>query len=382
MGFLTTLSLLRSFQIMSKTPLFEEHVRSGAKMVEFAGWNMPVVYFGIREEHMHVRSKTGLFDVSHMGEIRIRGKKSLETLQFLTSNDVSKIGPGQAQYGLLTNEKGGVVDDLIIYCLEKENDYLVCVNAANTEKDWAWFVAHNRGADLANESSKWGQIAVQGPTAVVLTAKVFSNSLTNLKAFEFAKADFNGKTCLIARTGYTGEDGFEIFVPWEETAALWKRLLEVGGEDAKPIGLGARDTLRTEMKYSLYGQELSDSTNPYEAGLGWAVKPEAKDFIGRTPMVAGKEAGLKTKLVGFKMRDKGIGRHDYKVLDANNQEIGIVTSGTVSPSLNENIGIAYVTAANSTIGSLLFIDIRGRAAKAEVVKTPFVETSLTLKKKT
>lgn len=370
------------FQLMSKTPLFDEHVRAGAKMVEFAGWNMPVVYFGIREEHMHVRNNIGLFDVSHMGEIRVKGKKSLETLQFLTSNDVSKIGPGQAQYGLLTNEKGGVVDDLIIYCLEKENDYLVCVNAANTEKDWAWFQAHNRGADISNESAKWGQIAIQGPKAVALVAKVFTQSLTTLNAFEFSTVDFNGKMCIAARTGYTGEDGFEIFVPWEETAALWKRLLEVGGEDAKPIGLGARDTLRTEMKYSLYGQEIDDTTNPYSAGLGWAVKPEAKDFIGRTPMVAGKEAGLQSKLVGFKMIDKGIGRHDYKVLDVDKNEIGKVTSGTVSPSLNENVGIAYVTVANSTPGSHIFIDIRGRAVKAEVVKTPFVETSLTKKKKT
>lgn len=365
---------------MRKTPLYDEHVSAGAKMVSFAGWQMPVEYFGIRAEHAHVREKVGLFDVSHMGEIRVKGPKSLESLQWMTSNDVAKLLSGQAQYSLLTNESGGVVDDLIIYCLEPNSDYLVCVNAANTEKDWAWFQTHNRGAQLENESEKWGQIAVQGPEAVALVAQVLGSNLTELKAFEFARVSFVGSECLAARTGYTGEDGFEIFVPAENAAALWRAFLKAS-PSAKPIGLGARDTLRTEMKYSLYGQEIDDSTNPFEAGLGWVIKADKKDFVGRTAMMQAKEQGLKSKLVGFKVKDKGIARHGYKVLDQQQKEIGHVTSGTVSPSLNENIGIAYVTLDHSSTGSEIFIDIRGRSVRAEVVATPFVATSLTKKSK-
>ena len=365
---------------IQKTPLYDEHVKAQAKMVEFAGWQMPVDYFGIRQEHLHVRQKVGLFDVSHMGEIRVKGPRALETLQWLTSNDVSKISAGQAQYTLLTNEKGGVVDDLIIYCLEKEKDYLVCANAANTEKDWKWFQAHNRGAELINESSMWGQIAVQGPMAIGLTVQVLGASLNHLKAFEFSRVSFQGAECLVARTGYTGEEGFEIFVPRAQAVALWQALL-ASHPDARPIGLGARDTLRTEMKYSLYGQEIDDTTNPFEAGLGWVVKADKKDFIGRGEMMKVKEAGLSSKLIGFKMKDKGIARHGYIVFNSQNQKIGHVTSGTVSPSLNENIGLAYVALEKSDIGSEIFVDIRGRHVKAEVVKTPFVETSLTLKAK-
>jgi aminomethyltransferase len=359
-----------------KTPLYQEHVNANAKIVEFAGWQMPVEYFGIRAEHNHVRTKVGLFDVSHMGEIRVRGPKALETLQWLTTNDVSKLSDGDAQYGLLPNEKGGLVDDLFIYCVKKNSDYLVCVNASNTEKDWQWFQEHNRGADLKNESNYWGQIAVQGPDAVALTAKVLGQSLAEVKRNQFAAVEFKGAECFAARTGYTGEDGFEIFVPNQQAVALWQALL-AANPDAKPIGLGARDTLRTEMKYSLYGQEIDDETNPYSAGLGWVVKPDAKDFIGRTPMVKGKEAGLKQKLVGFKMAERGIARHDYRVLDVDNNQIGKVTSGTVSPSLNENVGIAYLDAQFSAVGSEIFIDIRGKSVKAHVAPTPFVSTGLT-----
>lgn len=363
------------------TPLKNEHIRLGAKMVDFAGWYMPVEYDGIRAEHNHVRHQVGLFDVSHMGEIRVRGEKALETLQWLTSNDVSQIGNGKAQYGLLTNEQGGVVDDLIIYCIEKNKDYLVCVNASNTEKDWAWFNKHNRGAELKNESADWGQIAVQGPRAVSLVTKIFGVEVQAIAGFHFAAKPFQGKICYLARTGYTGEDGFEIFVPKDKTVGLWQELLEQGKEyEARPIGLGARDTLRTEMKYSLYGQEIDETTSPYEAGLGWAVKPNAKDFIGRNKMLESKSAGLKKQLVGFKMIEKGIARHDYKVLSIDNQEIGKVTSGTLSPTLNENIGIAYVTVDFAKVGQLICVDIRGRSVKAQVVETPFVQTALTKKK--
>lgn len=360
----------------NKTPLYEEHVSAGAKIVDFAGWMMPVEYFGIRAEHLHVRSKVGLFDVSHMGEIRVRGPKALETLQWLTTNDVSRLSDGQAQYSLLPNEKGGLVDDLYIYCIQKNSDYLVCVNAANTAKDWQWFQEHNRGAELKNESDEWGQIAVQGPEAVALTAKVMGDELNGIQRNQFAAIQFEGAQCFVARTGYTGEDGFEIFVPREKTVALWRALLGAS-PDAKPIGLGARDTLRTEMKYSLYGQEIDDETNPYSAGLGWVVKADAKDFIGRNAMVKAKEEGLKQKLIGFKMIDRGIARHGYRLLSVDNKEIGRVTSGTVSPSLNENIGIAYVDVPYSAAGSEIFVDIRGKSVKAHVIPTPFVSTCLT-----
>lgn len=365
---------------IKSTPLKEAHERLNAKMVDFAGWYMPVEYSGIRTEHQHVRKSVGLFDVSHMGEIRVKGPKALETLQWLTSNDVSQIGAGKAQYGLLTNDQGGIVDDLIIYCIEKERDYLVCVNASNTQKDWEWFQAHNRGAELVNESEQWGQIAVQGPQAIDLVTSIFGATVKSIQAFHFAPYTFKEGLCYVARTGYTGEDGFEIFVPAAQTVLLWESLLANTEFDVKPIGLGARDTLRTEMKYSLYGQEIDDKTNPYAAGLGWAVKPDAKDFLGRGKILAAKQAGLKKKLVGFKLIDKGIARHDYKVLSIDNYEIGKVTSGTVSPTLGVSIGVAYVDSEFSVIGQEIFVDIRGRMAKAVVVATPFVSTSLTKKK--
>lgn len=366
------------------TPLKEEHESLGAKMVDFAGWWMPVEYSGLRAEHTNVRQNVGLFDVSHMGEIRVRGRQALEALQWLTSNDVSQIGNGKAQYTLLTNECGGVVDDLIVYCIERGQDYLLCVNASNTVKDWDWIKGHIpselQQVEIKNESDDWGQVAVQGPRAVELCARVFGESVQEVGAFHFAPFLFQSELCYLARTGYTGEDGFEIFVPREKTVSLWRQLLESGkGLGVLPIGLGARDTLRTEMKYSLYGQEIDDSTNPYAAGLGWVVKPDAKRFIGREAILDQKVKGIEKQLVGFKMLDKGIPRHGYKVLSIDNIEIGKVTSGTVSPTLNESIGIAYVAKAHAAMGSEICIDIRGRAAKAQVVETPFVKTALTAK---
>ena len=370
---------------MKFTPLKSEHESAHAKMVEFAGWFMPVEYFGIRAEHAHVRNKVGLFDVSHMGEIRVRGSRALETLQWLTTNDVSKLANGSAQYSLLPNEAGGLVDDVIVYCIEAGRDYLVCVNAANTDKDWEWFQTHNRGAELKNESEQWGQIAVQGPHAVELASRIFPG-IESVMPFHFTPVHFkptgaSATLCFAARTGYTGEDGFEIFVPTEQAVALWRMLLEKGEDlDARPIGLGARDTLRTEMKYSLYGQEIDDKTNPFAAGLGWVVKPDAKDFIGKNAILAARERGLTEKLVGFKMIDKGIPRHDYRVLSVDSSTIGRVTSGTVSPTLNESIGIAYVRTEFSKVGTEFLIDIRGRGAKAKVVEAPFVTTALTKKR--
>lgn len=357
----------------SKTPLCEEHIALGAKMVDFAGWYMPVQYQGLREEHLTCRSAVGLFDVSHMGEIRIRGEKALQTVEWLTTNFAGKLENGQAQYSLLPNADGGLVDDLIVYCVEKNRDYLLCVNASNTKKDFEWMLSNNRGAAITDESAQWGQIAVQGPRALELAGRVCGEDLSSIPSFEFRQISYQGETLIVARTGYTGEDGVEVFVPAQSTVKLWRELLAKGQDlGVSPVGLGARDTLRTEMKYSLYGHEINDVTNPYAAGLGWVIKPDKKDFIGRDKILAGKEAGLPRKLIGFKMLERGIARQGYKLFSVENQEIGEVTSGTPSPSLNENIGIAYVEKKWASEGKQFNVDIRGRMVKAEVVPTPFV----------
>lgn len=356
-----------------QTPLTQEHEKLGAKMVEFAGWRMPVEYQGLRQEHVNTRQNVGLFDVSHMGEVRVLGPKSLETLQWLTSNDVSRLTAGHAQYNLLTNEGGGIVDDIIVYCIKPAADYLVCVNASNTDKDFSWMVSHNRGAEIRNESSNWGQIAVQGPKAIALLEKIFGSSVSELGFFHFAEFSYASGKVFVARTGYTGEDGAEVFVPSALTAKLWQDLLKHGQEfSVQPVGLGARDTLRTEACLPLYGHEIDDTTNPYAAGLGWVVKPQVKDFLGRGPILQQKELGLKKKLVCFRMIEKGIPRAHYSLFSFDNKEIGTVTSGTVSPTLNENIGIGYVDVAFSEIGKELAVDIRGRKVKAVVVAAPFV----------
>jgi aminomethyltransferase len=355
------------------TPLREEHIALGAKMVDFAGWYMPVEYAGLRAEHMNVRANVGLFDVSHMGEVRIRGPQSLQTVEWLTSNYAGKLENGQAQYSLLTNDSGGLVDDLIVYCVEKGANYLLCVNASNTDKDFAWMVKNNRGAEITNESAEWGQIAVQGPKAMELAARVCGDDVLKIPTFEFRKIAYAGTSVLVARTGYTGEDGVEIFVPADKTAELWRDLLKKGADlGVQPIGLGARDTLRTEMKYPLYGHEIDDKTNPYAACLGWVIKPDQKDFVGRAAILSGKEKGLPRKLIGLKMRERGIPRQGYKLFSPDKKEIGFVTSGTPSPSTGDNIGVAYVDKEFSANGSVINVDIRGRMVQAEVVPTPFV----------
>lgn len=362
---------------LKKTVLCHVHERLGARMVDFAGWYMPVQYEGLKEEHLNTRTNVSLFDVSHMGEIRVRGPKAVETLQWITTNDVSKLQAGQAQYTLFPNEQGGIVDDLIIYCLEPGEDYLLCVNAANTDKDLAFVTAHNRGAEIIHESSEWGQIAVQGPKAIELLSRVISPEIAKMSSFTHRAFEYSGTNVIVARTGYTGEDGAEVFVPAAQTEKLWSELMERGQDlGVKPAGLGARDTLRTEMKYCLYGHEIDDTTNPYEAGLGWVVKPAKKDFIGKAAMLAVRDAGLKRKLVGFVLEERGIPRQGYTLLSFDNKEIGRVTSGTQSPSLNIPIGIGYVDVAYSEIGSEIYVEIRGRGAKAKVVATPFVKTSL------
>jgi aminomethyltransferase len=363
---------------LKSTALKDVHIKSGARMVDFAGWYMPVQYEGVIQEHKAVRENVGLFDVSHMGEVWVRGPKSLETLQWLTSNDVSKLQSGQSQYSALPNAQGGFVDDIIVYCMKPNEEYLVCVNASNADKDFAFMQANNRGAQISNESASWSQIAIQGPKAIELLGRVISPEVAQIESKNHRTFKFQSNNVIVARTGYTGEDGAEIFVPNGQAVALWNTLIEKGQDlGVKPIGLGARDTLRTEMKYSLYGHEIDDTTNPYEASLGWIVKPQAKDFIGKAAVLAGKEKGLKRKLIGFTLLERGIPRQGYNLLSFDNKEIGRVTSGTMSPSLNVAIGIAYVDVAFAEVGCEFNVDIRGRGVKAKVVPTPFVETSLT-----
>mgnify|MGYP000859640057 FL=1 len=364
---------------IQKTSLNENHKKRGAKMVSFAGWEMPIQYTQLKEEHHAVRKAVGLFDVSHMGEIRFKGPDALSSLQWLTTNDVAKLESGQAQYSLLPNDRGGLVDDIIVYCLEKNQDYLVCVNAANKDKDFAWMTKHNRGAQVTDESSQWGQIAIQGPKAHDLLKAVFNESFDAVKNFSVLNRKFTnhkGKPVdvIIATTGYTGERGAEVFVPWNETESLWDLLLEKGQPlGVQPIGLGARDTLRTEMKYSLYGHEINDELNPYAAGLGWAIKPDAKDFMGKTAILKGKEAGLAKKLIGLRMIEKGIPREMYTLHSKDGSQTGWITSGTHSPTLDAPIGIGYVDIKDADLGNEIFVDIRGRKVKAQVCKTPFIQ---------
>lgn len=361
---------------MKRTALYEEHIKANARMVDFAGWEMPVQYTSLMDEHKNVRKHVGLFDVSHMGEVFVRGEKALETLQYLTTNDVSVLNEGQAQYSLLPNHEGGLVDDIIVYCIKKNAEYLVCVNASNADKDFAWMQKHNKGAHIENESGIWSQIAIQGPAAIDLAAKVLGDEVRSIAGFHFKFINYKGSKVIVAATGYTGEKGFEVFVKNDFVAVLWQDLIAKGkNENVMPIGLGARDTLRTEMKYSLYGNEIDDTTNPIEAGLGWVVKLTKGDFIGKEPMQKMKEQGVQRKLVGFKMLDKGIPRHGYKLFSLNNEPIGVVTSGTMSPSLDEPIGIGYLRESVSSIGSQFYVEIRNRMVKAEVVKTPFLMRS-------
>ncbi|HRK07141.1 MAG TPA: glycine cleavage system aminomethyltransferase GcvT [Pseudobdellovibrionaceae bacterium] len=355
-----------------RTPLAGEHEALGARMVDFAGWWMPVQYVGLKEEHLACRSGVGLFDVSHMGEFRVTGPEALASLQWLTTNDVSKLAAGQAQYSLLPNASGGLVDDLYVYCIKPGEEYLLCVNAANVDKDFAHIMKNARGGRWVNESADWGQIAVQGPKAPVLLERLFPG-FASMPKNTHREFDFAGGRVRVATTGYTGEDGAEVFVPAGQTVALWRELMRAGQDlGVAPIGLGARDTLRTEMKYSLYGHEIDDSTNPFEAGLGWVVKPAAKDFLGRAPMLAVKEAGLKRKLIGLELLERGIPRQGYKVLSSEGREIGVCTSGTMSPSTGASIAIAFVATEFAADGTEIAVDIRGKAVRAKVRPTPFV----------
>jgi aminomethyltransferase len=355
-------------------PLNDLHAKLGGKMVPFAGYNMPVRYSSDIEEHMTVRKGVGVFDVSHMGEFTIKGPNALDLIQRVTSNDASKLIDGQAQYSCLPNETGGIVDDLIVYKI-KDNDYLIVVNASNIEKDWNWFSKYNtQGAEMKNISDDICLFAVQGPKAILALQKLTDKDLSFIKYYHFAIGDFAGvPNVIISNTGYTGAGGFEIYVGKHYAEKTWNAIFEAGKEfDIKPIGLGARDTLRLEMGFCLYGNDIDDTTSPLEGGLGWITK-FTKDFTNAAAIKKQKEEGVTRRLVGFKMIDKGIPRHDYQIKDANGNVIGKVTSGTISPMLNTGIGLGYVTTAYANPGAEIFIDVRGKSLKASVQKLPFIE---------
>lgn len=358
---------------MSKqTSLISQHEAAGGRIVDFAGWMLPVQYQGIREEHQAVRTQVGLFDVSHMGEIRVKGPHALSFLERVTTNLVSRLQKDQAQYNLLPNKEGGLVDDIYVYCLEPGSDYLLCVNASNDQKDWEWLNSNNHeGAELIWESSKWSQLAIQGPRAPEVVASVLDVPV-DLKKNRIQRGTWKGFPFIYASSGYTGELGGEVFIENEGAAPLWTALLGGSGDiQVTPCGLGARDTLRTEMGYPLYGHEINDSLNPYCAGLGWVIKAEDKDFIAKNLLTEGLANGLSYKLVGLEMTDKAIPRAEYKLSDAQGQDLGWVTSGTFSPSLGKGIALAYVAAPFASIGNEILVDVRGRKQKAKLVPTPF-----------
>ena len=358
---------------LKRTVLYDDHVALGATMVDFGGWDMPVQYpAGIVAEHLYTRSFCSLFDVSHMGRLLIEGPERLAFLQHVTSNNVAALTLGQAQYTCFPNETGGIVDDLIVYYYEPEK-YLLVVNAANIEKDWNWCVSHNEaGAELQNSSDNTAQLAVQGPKALATLQKLTDIDLSAIPYYHFTHGPFAGvKDVIISNTGYTGAGGFELYFYPEDADKIWEAVFKAGEEfGIRPIGLGARDTLRLEMGFCLYGNDLSDTTSPLEAGLGWITKfVDGKDFVNRAALEQQKKEGVQRKLVGFEMIDRGIPREHYSLLSAEGEEIGVVTSGTMSPT--RKIGIGYVKVAYSKPGTDIVIDVRGRKLKAQVVKPPF-----------
>ncbi|MBI2016614.1 MAG: glycine cleavage system aminomethyltransferase GcvT [Candidatus Rokubacteria bacterium] len=355
---------------MKRTPLYPAHVKAGARMVPFGGWEMPVQYAGIIEEHRAVRSAVGLFDVSHMGEFEVEGPGALAALQRLTTNDVAALAPGQIQYSVLCYPNGTIVDDLTVYRLAGDR-FMLTVNAGNIDKDWAWVTGHGAGATWRNASAEMGLIAVQGPKAEALVGRLADRDVTGIGYYRFAAGRVAGVGTLISRTGYTGEDGFELYVPAGETERLWTALLDAGrGDGAQPIGLGARDTLRLEMKYALYGNDIDETTNALEAGLGWVVKPGKGEFIGRDALETIRAAGVARKLVGLEMVDRAVARHGYPVLH-DGRRVGVVTSGSYGPSVDRYIAMAYVETPLAAVGTGLAVEIRGQAKAARVVRTPF-----------
>ena len=357
---------------MKNTALTNTHIALGAKMVPFAGYNMPVQYVGINAEHETVRTAVGVFDVSHMGEFILKGEGALDLIQKVCSNDASKLYEGKVQYSCLPNEQGGIVDDLLVYRMD-EKTYMLVVNASNIEKDWDWISKFNSfGVDMKNISDRTSLLAVQGPKAAKALQSLTNIDLSAMEYYTFVKGTFAGvDNVVISATGYTGAGGFELYFDNEHADKIWKAIFEAGAPfGIQPIGLGARDTLRLEMGFCLYGNDIDDTTSPLEAGLGWITK-FTKDFVNSSNLAAQKEAGLKKKLVGFEMIDRGIPRHDYEICDASGTVIGKVTSGTQSPSLQKAIGLGYVQSDFAKEGAEIFINIRENLVKAQVVKFPF-----------
>jgi glycine cleavage system T protein (aminomethyltransferase) len=356
---------------LKRTPLHAAHVRLGARMIPFGGWDMPVQYTGIVEEHRAVRGAVGCFDVSHMGEFEFRGPDALRALQRLTTNDVSTLEIGQVQYSLLCYEDGGIVDDLTLYRLADDH-YMMTVNASNIDKDWAWVSRHLEGrVEARNVSEETGLIAVQGPHAARLVGRLADVDTSAIGYYQFRRGRVAGVAGIVSRTGYTGEDGFELYLPASGTEKVWERLLAEGrGDGVAPIGLGARDTLRLEMKYALYGNDIDETTNALEAGLGWVVKPAKGPFLGRDAIERVRAAGPSRRLVGFEMVERAVARHGYPILH-DGASVGVVTSGSYGPSVDKYIGIGYVPAALGAVGSTIAVEVRGRGHAARVVKTPF-----------
>lgn len=359
---------------MKTTPFTDVHIALGAKMHEFAGYNMPIEYSGIIDEHLTVCNGVGVFDVSHMGEFWVKGPRALDFIQQVTSNDASKLTVGKAQYTCFPNEEGGIVDDLLVYYYEPEK-YLLVVNAANIEKDWNWCVSHNSvGAELENASDRMAQLAVQGPKATEVLQRLTPVDLSSIPYYAFTTGEFAGcPNVIISNTGYTGAGGFELYFYPQDGMTIWNALFEAGApEGIKPVGLGARDTLRLEMGFCLYGNDLDDTTSPIEAGLGWITKfAEGKNFTARALLERQKAEGVSRKLCAFELVDKGIPRHGYEIADGEGAVIGTVTSGTMSPLMKKGIGMGYVATAYAKPGSEIYIKVRNKALKAQVVKPPF-----------
>jgi aminomethyltransferase len=360
---------------MKNTPFTQKHIALGAKMAEFAGYNMPISYSGINDEHLAVRKNAGVFDVSHMGEFILKGENALDLIQRVTSNDASKLTSGQAQYSCLPNDTGGIVDDLLVYCIEANKVYMLVVNASNIEKDWSWINKHNvKKAEIHNISDKTGLLAIQGPSATRILQPLTEMDLLNLKYYTFVKGKFAGvDNVLVSATGYTGAGGVEVYFEDRDDNAdkIWNAIFDAGrSQGLKPIGLGARDTLRLEMGFCLYGNDIDDTTSPLEAGLGWITK-FTKDFTARPILEKQKAEGVQRKLVGFEMVEKGIPRHGYEIRDQLGEPIGVVTSGTQSPSLGKAIGMGYVRTAFAAIGTDIYIKVRDKLLQAQVAKIPF-----------
>lgn len=360
---------------MKNTPFTEKHIQLGAKMAAFAGYNMPISYTGINDEHAAVRKNAGVFDVSHMGEFILKGENALDLIQRVTSNDASKLKNGQAQYSCLPNNEGGIVDDLLVYCIEENKVYMLVVNASNIEKDWNWIQKHNSNkVEMHNISDKTALLAIQGPNATKILQILTDIDILNMKYYTFAKGKFAGvDNVLISATGYTGAGGVEIYFEdkGDDAEKIWNAIFEAGAaSNIKPVGLGARDTLRLEMGYCLYGNDIDDNTSPLEAGLGWITK-FTKEFTNSAALQSQKTEGVQRKLIGFEMIDKGIPRQGYEIKDYQGAVIGVVTSGTQSPSLGKAIGMGYVRTAFAGIDTNIYIKVRDKLLQAKVSKIPF-----------